>query len=189
MPYVTDEDATPDAARALASVQARRGFVSNTHRSLAHSPSALLAFEQFSMHVNGESRLDARTRELAILRTAQLVGNLYEWRRHVPKGLESGLSVAEISGLADWRSGPLGARDRTVLSLVDEHVSDGEVTASTVEAVRDMFGDELLVELLVTVGWYLLVSAIILPLDLVGDDPEPPDLAVPFTDARRAVLR
>src|SRR6187401_2604373 len=81
--YLRDDDPVPEAQDALAAVIERRGYASNVHRSLAHSPNALRAFENFSGHVNGSSRLDLRTRELIILRTAQIVGNEYEWRRHV----------------------------------------------------------------------------------------------------------
>jgi alkylhydroperoxidase family enzyme len=178
--YITDEEAGAEAKAALESVRQRRGFVSNTHRALAHSPSALDAFERFSFHVNGESSLDARTRELAILRTALLVGNLYEWRRHVPKAIESGASVEEIRSLADWHHGDFSDADQAMLALVDGHVGKHETTPETLASVRAAYGDALLIELLLTIGWYLLVSTLILPLGIVDDDPEPADLAVAF---------
>jgi alkylhydroperoxidase family enzyme len=178
IPYVPDDQATTEQAEALAAVHARRGFVSNVHRSLVHSVSALEAFERFSMHVNGESRLDLRTRELVILRTSQILGNLYEWRRHVPKAIDAGLTVEQLSSLDDPAA--FEEPERSVLALVDEHVADGRATDATVAAVREAYGDELLVEILFTIGWYLLVSALILPLDLVADDPEPANLPVPF---------
>jgi alkylhydroperoxidase family enzyme len=183
LPFVTGDDATPEQAAALDAVRERRGFVSNVHRSLVHSVTALEAFERFSMHVNGESRLDVRTRELAILRVSQLVGNLYEWRRHVPKAIDAGLTAEQLGSLDRWRDAGFDEREQAVLELVDEHVAAGATTDATVAAVRAAYGEELLVEILFTIGWYLLVSALILPLDVVADDPEPAGLAVPFTPA------
>lgn len=181
--YLEDSNASAEAIDALAAVRERRGFVSNVHRALAHSPSALNAFERFSMHVNGESRLDVRTRELVILRTAQLLGNEYEWRRHVPKALQAGVPLESLKGLAEMNPPGLAKKELAALALVKEHVAGPGTTPVTVEAVRTAYGEEFLIELLMTMGWYLLVAALILPLDLVADDPEPLDLAVAFTFA------
>jgi alkylhydroperoxidase family enzyme len=178
--YLTDDEAIPESRDALADVMEGRGYVSNVHRSLAHSPSALRAFENFSGHVNGSSRLDLRTRELIILRTALIVGNEYEWRRHVPKALDAGVAAEQLRTLSDWTSGEYSSAHRAVFQLIDEYMSTNAVSDETVANVRDSYGDELLIEILLTVGWYLLVSTLIIPLDVVADDPEPTDLAVPF---------
>src|SRR2546430_11516409 len=96
IPYVRDNEATAEAAAALEDVRRRRGFVSGVQRLLAHSVPALEAYEQLS-RFSVVSRLDARTRELVILRVAQLLGNAYAWRRHVPRGIEATLSMPELA--------------------------------------------------------------------------------------------
>jgi 4-carboxymuconolactone decarboxylase len=184
IPYAGEEGASAPAA-ALRDVRNRRGFVSNVHRSLAHWPEALAAYEQFSIQLDGTRRLDARTHELVILRVAQLLGNVFAWRRHVPRALAVGLSMGEVAALANWHeSASFGGAERAVLELVDQHVGLGETETEAVGAVRAAYGDELLVEILVVVGLYAFAAAIIMPLDLAADDPDPPDLAVPFERVR-----
>jgi alkylhydroperoxidase family enzyme len=184
IPYVDEADATPEAAAALREIRDRRGFVSSIHRSLAHSAPVLEAYEQFSSRLSAASRLDARTRELVILRVAQLVGNLFAWRRHLPRALQVGLARVDIASLGRWHdSAAFSAPERAVLALVDQHVTWHQTEATTVRDVRDGYGDELLIEILVLIGWYQLAAAISMPLDLVADDPEPADLPVPFERA------
>jgi alkylhydroperoxidase family enzyme len=171
MPYITDDVAGHEAQIALAEVQARRGFVSNVHRTLAHTPAGLRAFESFSAHVNGSSRLDARTRELVILRVAQVVGNLYEWRRHVPKAEAAGVHTAELEALARADPQPFAPIERDLLTLVDRHARSEPVPPELIARLRAAYGEELVVEILLTLGWYLLVASVIVPLDIVADDP------------------
>lgn len=182
--YIQDDFAPQAAAEALRAVLERRGFVSNVHRALAHSPTALAAFERFSMHVNGESRLDPRTRELVILRTIQLLGNEYEWRRHVPKALAAGVSEDTLASLGKSAQDGLKEGEVAALALVEEHVGGAAVSARTLATVRSLYGNELTIEILMTMGWYLLVSALIMPLDVLADDPVPTDLRVAFTPRR-----
>jgi alkylhydroperoxidase family enzyme len=177
--YLTGDESS-EIQKLLADVIERRGYASNVHRCLAHSPNALRAFERFSAHVNGSSLLDSQSRELIILRTAQLVGNEYEWRRHVPKALDAGVSLEELRGLHDWKPDQYPLPHRAALQLTDEYIRGLAVTEDTLESVRVLYGEELLIEILITLGWYLLVSAVILPLDVIADDPPSAALAVPF---------
>ena len=180
--YLNEGDGV-NVAEALKAVQERRGYISNLHRVLAHSVSALNVFEAFSKHVNAESQLDGKTRELLILRTAQHLGNIYEWNRHIPKALSTGLTMDDLSSflLAPLNTA-FATQEQVVLQLVDEYFS-GDVSKGTVESVRSSYGEELLIEILMTLGWYLLLSAIILPLDIVKDDPSDLEADLPFANA------
>src|ERR1700730_16997732 len=138
IPYVREEEAAPEAAAALRAVRERRGTVSAVQSVLAHSVSALQAYERFANDVGKMSALDARTQEIVILRTAQLLGNAYAWRRHVPKGLEAGLTSDQLASIAAWRpSSAFAPRERAILQLVDEPLGWRETAATTICAVRE----------------------------------------------------
>jgi AhpD family alkylhydroperoxidase len=51
--------------------------------------------------------LDPRTRELVILRCAQLQHSTYEWHQHVRIGRAAGVTDAEINALHQWRTSTL----------------------------------------------------------------------------------
>src|ERR1700722_9450858 len=120
VPYIEESDAAPAAAEALARVRERRGYVSMVNQVLANSPGALDAFDRFSRHINSESPLAKPLRELLILRITQLVGNAYEWRRHIPIALDAGVPQDLIERLAEWRELELDDRQRSALALAEE---------------------------------------------------------------------
>jgi 4-carboxymuconolactone decarboxylase len=179
VPYVDESNAEPDAAEALERVFKRRGFISMVNQVLANSPSALDAFDGFSRHINSESPLDKPLRELLILRITQLVGNRYEWRRHIPIALDAGVPQAVIEGLSFWRELDLDDRQRSALALAEEVVAGWRITEETKTAVIDAFASNEVVELVLTTGWHLLVATLILTLGLVEDD-DPVEPLVPF---------
>jgi 4-carboxymuconolactone decarboxylase len=181
VPYLQEDTAPEASAAALARVRERRGFTSMVNEVLANSPSALDAFDGFSRHVNSESPLDKPLRELLILRMNQLTGNAYEWRRHIPIALEAGVSQATIEGLASWRTLPdLDARAQAALQYAEETVHGWSLTDDTREKMVAAYPPGEVVELVITVGWHMLVSTMIISLGLMADDAgnEPP--LVPF---------
>jgi 4-carboxymuconolactone decarboxylase len=179
VPYVDESNAEPAAAEALDRVLKRRGFISMVNQVLANSPSALNAFDDFSRHINSESPLDKPLRELLILRITQLVGNKYEWRRHIPIALDAGVPQGDIEGLSFWRDLDLEDRQRAALALAEEVVAGWTITDGTKTAVTDAFEPNEVVELVLTTGWHLLVATLILTLGLIEDD-EPVEPLVPF---------
>jgi 4-carboxymuconolactone decarboxylase len=179
VPYIDESTAEPAAAEALDRVLQRRGFISMVNQVLANSPSALNAFDGFSRHINSDSPLDKPLRELLILRMTQLVGNAYEWRRHIPIALDAGVPQSYIEGLSYWRDLELDDRQRAALALAEEVVAGWKITGETKTAITDAFAPTEVVELVLTTGWHLLVATLILTLGLIEDDePEPP--LVPF---------
>jgi alkylhydroperoxidase family enzyme len=179
VPYVDELNCDPAAAEALNRVLQRRGFISMVNKVLANSPGALDAFDNFSRHINSESPLDKPLRELLILRITQLVGNAYEWRRHIPIALEAGVAQRDIEGLSYWRDLDLGERQRAALALAEEVVAGWRVTDETRAALTEAFAPNEVVELVLTTGWHLLVATLILTLGLIEDD-EPVAPLVPF---------
>lgn len=186
IPYVTESTDDADAAQALADVLRTRGYASNFHRTLAHVPGVLRAFEQFSAAVRA-TPLDPALRELVVLRVSGLLGNEYEWRRHTVAGLDAGVSEAQVTELADWASSEaFDGAAKAVLAVVDAHLIDEEVDDAAIAALRAAVGEPAAVAVCVTMGWYLLVNAVITPLRLIDDDTTPPSrFAMPAPAAPR----
>jgi 4-carboxymuconolactone decarboxylase len=66
------------------------------------------------------SGLDARSRELVILRAAFRKQSTYEWHQHVRIAREAGISDAEINAIGDWRkSDAFSPAERALLAYVD----------------------------------------------------------------------
>jgi 4-carboxymuconolactone decarboxylase len=105
----------------------------------------------------GHGRVDARDRELMILRTCARAGAEYEWGVHATAfGAGVGLSEEEIAATASGSPG-----DELVTRLADELYDTGDVSEELWTELAGRFADDQLLELIVTAGWYRLLSYVI----------------------------
>jgi alkylhydroperoxidase family enzyme len=126
------------------------------------------------------SVLDARLREIAILRTGWRLGSVYEWSNHYGIGRRAGLSDDEIVAIRDGASSTvLTAADRCVLRVVDEIFDHVVVSPSTLAEARELLGDDrALLELVMIPGCYRTIGTVLLTFDIPLEDhvaPWPPD--------------
>jgi 4-carboxymuconolactone decarboxylase len=106
-----------------------------------------------------KSSLDVRARELVVARTCAKARCEYQWGVHqVVFGEAAGFTdeqrVATVKGAPDdpvW-----GARDRVVLTAVDELLDTSTLSDGAWQALRDSFTEQQCLELCTLVGWYLL---------------------------------
>lgn len=147
-----------EQAQALAPVT-QRGQVLNIFRTLVRAPEALKAFLGWGSYVlSKQNALDARLREIVILRTGFLCGSGYEFTQHTRIGLNAGLTGAEIEAIKQGPSAPGWSDiDRAALTACDELVRDHFVSDATWAALADL-GDKGRMDLVFTVGQYTQVS-------------------------------
>ena len=116
-----------------------------------------------------------REREIVIDRTCARCGSEYEWGVHVAFFRErAGLTDEQVAGTcaADPQMSAFPPRERLLLRLVDELHDTAQVSESLWQELRAEWTDEQLVELVVLVGRYHLISfvtnAFRLPLEALG---------------------
>jgi alkylhydroperoxidase family enzyme len=108
--------------------------------------------------------LPGRLRELVILRTAYRFGGRYEWAHHVELGEAQGISGPELAALG--ADGSLDALDlapleRAALRAVDETADQGAVSDATWGALAAELDEGELIELLMLVGHYLMLTTVL----------------------------
>jgi uncharacterized protein YceH (UPF0502 family) len=134
------------------------GATSNIFRTLVRHPGLFRRWMPFGGKLLA-GKLPARERELAILRVGWLCQSEYEWGQHVPIGKRAGLTDDEIARI------PGGARaegwsdlDATILRATDELHDDSCISDPTWERLSQEYDDKQLIELVMVVGHYHLVS-------------------------------
>ena len=104
-------------------------------------------------------RLDARERELLILRTATNCRAEYEWGQHVLIGRQAGLTDEEIGRV---REGPEASgwseHEATLLRAADELHEQAEIGDHTWARLAERYDEEKLIELPMLVGHYHMVA-------------------------------
>ena len=103
--------------------------------------------------------LAARERELLILRTGWLCRAEYEWGQHVVIGKAAGLSEDDVARIKEGPGAPgWDPFDAALLRAADELHDDSCISEATWSVLADRYDEHQLIEVLMVVGQYHLVS-------------------------------
>jgi alkylhydroperoxidase family enzyme len=115
----------------------------------------------------GHPRLHPRERELLILRTCARAGAEYEWGVHaVAFGRPLGLSDAQLAASAAGRADdPVWSdADAQLIAAADALYDTNTIPDQLWERLAARFSADQLVELIVVVGWYRIISYLLTTL-------------------------
>jgi 4-carboxymuconolactone decarboxylase len=129
--------------------------------TLAHQPELFRRWLGFGgALLDGE--LPGRLREVVILRTAYRFNGRYEWAHHLELGAAQGITPAELAALGgDLSAVQWPPLERAALAAVDETADDGLVGDDTWAALAAHLSDGDLIELLMLVAHYLMLSTVL----------------------------
>lgn len=134
----------------------------NVFRVLAHAETCFEPTVRLGGAILLQQTLDARLRELAILRVARLSDAPYEWTQHVAIAEGVGVRPEQIAALeADDVGAPcFDERERVVLAATTELVRDADVGDATYAALTAHLSTREFVELVLAVGFYMLMARV-----------------------------
>ena len=163
------EQMTPEQKKFTDQALAGRGTAGSFNISL-RSPEAGELFYAMGERVRFHMSVPDKLKELAILLTARYWGAQFEWLAHHRAAAQAGLSEDKIKAIAEGRQ-PAGmsADELTVYNFITELFKTRQASDATFAAVKNLVGERGLVDLLVTAGYYQMVSMFMnvdrLPLD------------------------
>lgn len=135
-----------------------RGALIGPFVPLLRSPELMTRLQEVGAYLRFESPAPAHLRELVILVIARQWDQDFEWGHHVPlaraAGLDEGVITAVSLGAAVTGDGDVAAVWRLVRELLDTRA----VTDSTYARARDHVGDDGVVELVATAGYYTTLA-------------------------------
>lgn len=143
----------------------------NIFRMMAHSPDYLRQYCRLGAAIRHRGELDPILRELAITRTGILCEAPYEVAAHKRIGRNVGVTDAQNDALGDWKSADcFDATQRAVLEFTDEVVTQRRPADATFAAIADLFTPAALIELQLSIGFYIMTSKF---LETFGVDLQP----------------
>jgi alkylhydroperoxidase family enzyme len=145
----------------MAAVPGGRDEPMHIFSTLAHQPELFRRWLGFGgALLAGE--LPGRLREIVILRTAYRFNGRYEWAHHLELGAAQGITPAELEALGgDLSTVDWDPFERAALAAVDETADDGAVTDVTWSTLAARLDDGDLVELLMLIAHYLMLSTVL----------------------------
>lgn len=155
----TYEQMTPAQKKFLEIALAGRGTGGSFNITL-ESPEMGELFFAMGERVRFHMSVPDKLKEIAILLTARYWGAQYEWLAHRRAGAQAGLSEEKIKAIAEGRR-PAGmtSDEETVYDFISELFKTKQVSDATFDSVKRLVGGERgLVDLLVTAGYYQVVS-------------------------------
>jgi alkylhydroperoxidase family enzyme len=143
----------------------------NIFRMMAHSPSYFEQYCRLGGAIRHKGELDPVVRELAITRTGILCEAPYEIVAHKRIGKNVGVTDEQNESLEDWKSaGCFDDVQRAALAFTDEVVGLRRPTDATFDAIASKLTPAALIELQLSVGFYIMTSKF---LETFGIDMQP----------------
>ena len=155
IPYVDEPD--EEVREILANAVSRDGTPLNIFRILAHHPKLFKRFNLLGGFILNKGLLPEREREIVILRVGWKAQAVYEFGQHTEIGLRCGLTEEEIAGLGGGEHS-WSTDDQLLIDLADELCDDDCVSDKTFTALALKWNEAELIELVMTAGFYRLVS-------------------------------
>jgi alkylhydroperoxidase family enzyme len=173
LPYArTDGPAIQDL---VGDIVAQRGEVLHLYQMLLHSPPITEGWLRLMTAVRHETSLPGSLRELVIIRIGLLNDAPYEAEQHRPIAIREGCSTGQVDALGDWQRRPelFDEKQQAALALADRMTRDIHVDDATWQIVRRQWDERAIVELVVTIASYNMVSRVLGALDIHSEDPRP----------------
>src|ERR1700682_4497099 len=131
----------------------------NIFRMMAHSPKYFEQYCRLGGAIRHKGELDPRVRELAITRTGILCEAPYEIVAHKRIGKNVGVTDQQNAAPEDWKSAPCFSDLQPAgLAFTDETVGLRRPTDATFDAIAAKLTPAALVELQLSVGFYIMTS-------------------------------
>jgi alkylhydroperoxidase family enzyme len=164
---VRREEVTGEDGILWDSIAGDRGHMPVSYQSLMHSPGAARAVSQMGTYLRFESAAPEDVREAAVLVVNDRLDCPFGWVQHVPLALAAGVDQRAIDAIAAGQLSPsLTAGQRIGVQMAEQSVAAGQVQAPTLAQARDAFGVAHTIDLLLAIGYYMMMALYFRSLNL-----------------------
>jgi 4-carboxymuconolactone decarboxylase len=159
---LSQHDMTLDQQRvAQAVASGPRGGLRGPFHALLRSPELADRVRHLGDYVRFESTVPAALRELAILLVARFWSAHYEWNAHRKHAAAAGLDPSIADAIEVGKRPKLSADETLVYDLVTELLRDKDISDATFAAAMARFGEQTVIDLIGTAGYYGFVSLVL----------------------------
>ena len=155
---LTYDQMTPEQKKMTDLAVAQRGTGGSFNISVRDPDGGKLFFDMGD-RVRFHMSVPDKLKELAILVTARYWGAQYEWLAHRRAAVQAGLSEDKVKAIAEGKR-PVGmsADEEAVYNFITELFKTKQASDATFASVKNLAGERGVVDLIVTAGYYQVVS-------------------------------
>jgi 4-carboxymuconolactone decarboxylase len=145
-----------------------RGVVGGPFLALLHSPELAGRTAHLGSYVRFESKLDHKLVELAALVTARELDCKHEWAAHVNNAQKAGIRLETIRTIYHRKvAEEFSTDDAQIISYIRELLHSHRASEATLQALYARLGEQGLVELTATIGYYAMLACTLNAFDIV----------------------
>jgi AhpD family alkylhydroperoxidase len=140
----------------------------NAFRMFAHAPAVGAATLRLVFALLIETALDPVLREVVILRVSQQCECQYAWAQHVAIARRAGVEEAHIAALEQGEA-PQSLFDQracAAFALADDILKNCRASDRAFTVVLNLFSPREIVELLLLIGYFRMISGVMTTLDV-----------------------
>src|SRR5215813_1282653 len=145
-----------------------------------YSPATADWMRALNRYLRYEAGFSPRIREIAILTTAREMDSQFEWVAHESEALKEGVEPTVIDVIKHRKStAGLDETDALVIELGRQLWRDHKVTSDTFAGLKQLFGPNKLVDLVLLMGNYAGTAALLTAVDMQLHTGRQPLLPIP----------
>ena len=135
-----------------------RGAVQGPFTMLLHCPPLAERVMELGAYVRFQGKLDHRVRVLAAMTAARELDAVYVWGAQTGQARRQNVPEATITAIRGKHSRGIPPEDAQIVDFTRDLIRKHRVDDATVKALRERFGDEQLIELTGTIGYYSMLA-------------------------------
>lgn len=171
--YIEKDEVGKEGLPVYLDLEERIGKVLKPHMVLAHSPKLLADWWRMMITLLTGLELDAKLRELALLRIFRLVGCDYCFAEHDSVARDAGVSEEQIAAINDYETNDAFSElERLVLRYTDSITKENTVENDVFNGLKQHLSERELVELTFCIGNWNGIARFIVPMGLELDSPQ-----------------
>ena len=156
---ITRKDQVPAEHHAVFdAVVKSRGAVQGPFTMLMHCPPLAEHFVNIGGYIRFEGKLDHRVRVLAAMVVAREFEAAYVWGAQTGSARRQKVPESTIAAIRDRHSRGLPPEDAQIVDFTRELINKHRVSDETMKALQKRFGNEQLIELTGTIGYYSMLA-------------------------------
>lgn len=158
--------------RLAGDVTSSGGGLANIFLAMGNNPYVLRGYLRTGNALWAHCGLDLRTRELVILRCAELKHSMYEWHQHVRIGRDAGITDEEINALSSWKTSDLyKPSERALFAYADALSLADHPGHEAIDELRNHFDNATVVGVTILIAFYFATATFLGAMEVQTEEP------------------
>jgi 4-carboxymuconolactone decarboxylase len=167
MPPLAMDALTPEQKRVYDEIAGRRNTVRGPFPMWLRNPKLAEHANKFGIVLRDHSAIGRRIFELCVITVCRAWSVQYAWSSHAPQAEKAGIAPEIVAAIRDNRLPPFQKDDeRIAYEVATEIMKTQALSQPTYDKAVMQFGEQGIVELISTIGYYAMVGIFLKSFDV-----------------------